>query len=791
MKRIMHVNQDAMNALLPDIPPAFEKQMRDMIQSMPAERKETPMKSKLSVGFVLTVVLCLLAVSALAAALLSGGQFAEQIMVPKAKDTASEYYTPTEIDEILRIAKENGLRLDPEDEAYIRNMEKGYYKEELIRLFAKMEYGPQPAAWPLEVQRWYEEMLDACGLGDGYIHSVLPEGEEISQARALEIAAGYVRAHYDPQANLEDQALYARYMTYHENKRSPYLTVREWWISYEARDTAHADYEFTLTPAGEITSAVMRPGILAAGDQDPVHTIENRVSRQYADETGHVTYTGEIMLAEQALLKKLAAQQGTDTWHEKDIAILNTEYVIPDDTMLTREEAIQKAKAACGEQEYYTYRGYGEEALAIRVNGREVWKVTLQLKANPAPGQGNRLFVQLDARTGEILSCDTSLVSRYWYQQFLSEEMWRSLHGADVPAAETELAPHPTTQPGGLPWFWRDSRFPAWYWEKLEAVGYNGDTAGKLWNQWVNAYGEDSLFWPLEYQAIDVIWHELDSPEGAFPGLPAADEIGQEEAVRLARAQIKDFFSASISAAEADALPAGCRFWFNSVGEGIHSWEITFLRPDGPIAGSVTLDAKTGEIYHMQLMGSQAEYDAPDCPGVHRPDGAPLIHNDPRMPDSYWNEIRALAEKEGVTAENVERKYAEWLQAYGAEAFIPLEKQAIRSAYIPRAEEDTALVILPREGMISQEQALEIGWKECLALAGGSSETDTAWAKSLTVTAILLLSNDAEPTHWYVQFWEKETIPGWGDQWNSRVEIAIHAETGEIYQSGLWLNSNG
>ena len=47
MKRALHVNQETINAMLPPIPADFERDMREMILSMPAERverKAAPMK---------------------------------------------------------------------------------------------------------------------------------------------------------------------------------------------------------------------------------------------------------------------------------------------------------------------------------------------------------------------------------------------------------------------------------------------------------------------------------------------------------------------------------------------------------------------------------------------------------------------------------------------------------------------------------------------------------------------------------------------------------------------------
>ena len=196
MKRTIRLNRDAMNAMLPPIPSDFEQSMRDMIFAMPAERKDTPMKRKISFGLVLALILTLLAVSALAAAFLGGKDFVDQIVAPKAAESADHKFTQAEVREILRIARENNLELDEDTEQRLLRLPEGYYKDELMRLFVKAEYGSQPAAWPIEVQRWYEEMLHACGLSQGHITNVLPEAGEITQEEALQIGLEYIRAHF-------------------------------------------------------------------------------------------------------------------------------------------------------------------------------------------------------------------------------------------------------------------------------------------------------------------------------------------------------------------------------------------------------------------------------------------------------------------------------------------------------------------------------------------------------------------------------------------------------------------
>ena len=117
MKRIVKVNKETLNALLPPIPADFEQDMRNLISAMPAEteKRGKPMKKRISVGFVLAVVFTLLAASALAAVLLGGRDFVEQIMAPKAVENPSQNFTKEEIAEILKIAEENNLTLSDVD----------------------------------------------------------------------------------------------------------------------------------------------------------------------------------------------------------------------------------------------------------------------------------------------------------------------------------------------------------------------------------------------------------------------------------------------------------------------------------------------------------------------------------------------------------------------------------------------------------------------------------------------------------------------------------------------------
>ena len=68
------------------------------------------MKRKISVGLVFALILMLLAVSALAAVILGGKDFVDQVMAPMAKvDIQSDRFTEKEVKFILDEAEKYGI----------------------------------------------------------------------------------------------------------------------------------------------------------------------------------------------------------------------------------------------------------------------------------------------------------------------------------------------------------------------------------------------------------------------------------------------------------------------------------------------------------------------------------------------------------------------------------------------------------------------------------------------------------------------------------------------------------
>jgi len=351
MKRVVKINQETINAALPSIPQDFERDMRDMIARLPQQRKETPvMKRKISVGLVFALVLMLMAVSALAAVLLGGKDFVDQIMAPMAQENMDENkYTNAQIEEILRIAEENDIHLPDHLLETLARSDDGYYKEELMRQFVKTEYGFYPSAWPLEVQHWYEEMLEACGQGDGHIANVLPEGEnELTKEQALQAALDFIKATYHEAADLTDPAHYRVHMQYTETIVNPYLKERNWWFEFEALDVVSNIYYLTMKQDGTVDSHSICGGIYAPSWQMPGQFISDRFAWTYGDGYGQTMWTTERLQEFQKALQHRVDTEGEEGIIAREKHALHQTYLTYDENTMIPAEQASIPRICCG-----------------------------------------------------------------------------------------------------------------------------------------------------------------------------------------------------------------------------------------------------------------------------------------------------------------------------------------------------------------------------------------------------------------------------------------------------------
>ncbi len=770
---------------------------------MAMERKKIKVKKKLSVGFIVLMILILMTATALAAVLLGGKDFVDQIMAPKAAETDSDSFTKEEIEEILRIAAENHLTLSDEDMYLFTHLnESGYDKEELMRRFVKTEYGFYPDAWPIEVQHWYEEMLEACGLDDGVIANVLPEGDECTQEQILKTAREFIRDKYAPSVDLDDPDKYIRFLTYRESRLGEDRTSRQWSLEYEARDLYLSDYCLTLDTAGNITREYCVDGILGASWEAHGQFMRDRFQRVYGDQYGFVNWTSEIMLQYQEAMRHRQTLPGPEHFIGDEYPILDMTYLLPDDTMISKENAIEKAKDACGNLDYETL--YSNSAVAVCMespDGQPVWKVTLQLHG------GGFVYAQLDAKTGEALFTDTAKADTYkLWRQYVTEEYWQENKPLD---SALYSAPSEYAAIWRLPAFWGDpSVAPQWYWERLDALGCDSEEAEEaLYESWLAQYGADTNFWPLEAQAIEILTQLGDEPDFGiinFPGLPSDGDISREDALKIAKAAFKEEYADEIPTLDVSTLKGAFSFLFNYTFEGHNTWQVNLYRPDGVLMGSVWMESQLGEVYQLECFDSVT-------PGIRGRDASfaeaiatppPLANGKPWMwgmdfaPREFWDKLEQTMNEWGVTPENFGQKKEEWRSRYGDDIFLPYECAVMDSILAPyladKFQEDKPYYCaFPREGKITRDQAIEIGKKA--VHEAGDEEVGDAWIDDLKITAVLSVNGTVdglyqreEPT-WAVFFF------AWDDTyhiWNQRASAYI-TEDGEVILAQLDLASNG
>ena len=211
---------------------------------------EVKMKKKLSVGLILAIVLVLVAVTALAVSLLSSKAFVEQVMKPSAMESTSEYWTTEEIDKIMELAQENGIEINNDIRKQVASTN-GTSKEELMRAFAKLELSPQPAAWSIEDQAWYDELLVACGLRKERTR-FLPSSNEITEQEALSIATQFIITTMDSQADLEDSLVYTRYVQYMLSEDKDGSKIKVWDIEYESANDVNSSFYIIVSSNGTV-----------------------------------------------------------------------------------------------------------------------------------------------------------------------------------------------------------------------------------------------------------------------------------------------------------------------------------------------------------------------------------------------------------------------------------------------------------------------------------------------------------------------------------------------------------
>lgn len=376
MKGPVRLNASILRDAIPPVPEESVNRIMRQIDRMP-EKERQPMKKKLSVGLVLAIVLCLLAVSALAAALLSVQEVVEQELIPIVQESERIYFTTEEAERVLAIAEENGLHLDEERRQRLFDRQGHVDKYELLLTIFSAEYGWNPGLWTPEEWATAEEILYNAGLTDIRRHFMPVEGA-LTLEQAIEIANTHVREACDAEVDLTDESQYRLFVRYyHRESEESKQRFPEWLIQCEALTAELNTYYIGLTAEGKIQSCkvipapCVEPGSFYSGyvkKYGPMNTWDHETWQAFARDAQNVHTDYELGQLLQAM-------------SFPDIS--------PD--ALSREQAVDLALAQVdvpGAQTSAVYTGTEEHPL---------WKVRLEHEEGIDA-------VEINAFTGEITS---------------------------------------------------------------------------------------------------------------------------------------------------------------------------------------------------------------------------------------------------------------------------------------------------------------------------------------------------------------------------------------------------
>ena len=203
-------------------------------------------RKKVSLGLVIALILMLLAATAVALVAWNGKDMVHRVLAPMVQDTSDETWSAEEINMILQMADKNGIELPKGIEGRIRQSNP-VYKEELMRLLMKADYGESPALWPIEEQAWYDELLVQVGLRSERTRFI-PGSGETSEEAALQTAASYASEKWS--ADLEDASTYRVYRQYMLTEDADGNSCKRWNIEFDMENGI--TYVISVTPDGQV-----------------------------------------------------------------------------------------------------------------------------------------------------------------------------------------------------------------------------------------------------------------------------------------------------------------------------------------------------------------------------------------------------------------------------------------------------------------------------------------------------------------------------------------------------------
>lgn len=391
MNRFDEQLKQAVRASSAPVPEAFLHRAEHLLGHLPRKERYV-MKSKLTFGVVLTLVLCLLAAGAVAAVLLTGPELVEQQVLPMALEndetSLNDTFTHEELAHIAALAEENGIALGSR---ILQALEKGegYWEEEVIMSLAKSQFGPYPGQWTLEEQHWFEEVVVAIGFKD-YNRCRVPGEGDLPYETAYGMAKQYIADQGDDVSALDDRVQYALWRSYYADEAEDGAVEPPWWYFwFEPLDADLPEYIIHMDASGSLTDFQRRPGLaeaLASGNAS-YYELYDMFYNAYGTFSD---WTMETFIAFKAAVDTIDVSAGQQPKAVQ--AIQATTYILPPEGALSPEDAQAAALQAVNRPD--TSPGC---TVCILDQGRAVWKVLLY------ENQYAAWKIELDCITGEVL----------------------------------------------------------------------------------------------------------------------------------------------------------------------------------------------------------------------------------------------------------------------------------------------------------------------------------------------------------------------------------------------------
>ena len=378
------------------------------------KRPEKPVRAvgvrrKMSVGLVLALVLTLLSVTAVAAVAvyLSFQQIMEEEIVPLANEIEGNSFSAEETNFIIELAEENGIVLPPDRRAAMyRLTENGYgeFKMELVKELFQAEYGFNIATWPLETQKWFDDILVAMGEFDEP-QKALPGEGEITLEEATAIAEDYIRQTYGDEWDIHDTTAYefgAQYLSEFDGD----YPGRYWTIIYEPLKITSREFWVYLDSQGNVLNDYVRKGV------EPGCTLSDLHSR-FRDIYGWNDDEWDV----EVLRKLVEASRmcDIDSDYLRLTALQQTTYPEQTGHPVEREEAIRIVTEAMGATDYQLSR-----ATCINASPNPVWRI--YFRDDGAPAYLRFCMAEVDSVTGEVTLSERDEWTWYWVDTIVTQQ---------------------------------------------------------------------------------------------------------------------------------------------------------------------------------------------------------------------------------------------------------------------------------------------------------------------------------------------------------------------------------